>query len=151
MDIICLTPVAPGTVLAPYYLGLPRLISELAPVPGLCREANINMNRVRLQHLFSKLKHIYTHVLLMDSDVIIYSRDLDLLIQNWKPETTPCIRTKRGNTGHIVTSCALVGVTDYVKVKYLENVGQCQCNKLPHPFYIEGTEGKEVKDGRTTH
>lgn len=87
----------------------------------------------------------------MDSDVIIYPRDLDLLIENWKPETTPCIRTKPVNSGHIVTSCALVGVTDYVKVKYLENVGQCQCCKLPNPFYIEGTEGKEVKDGRTNH
>ena len=145
MKILCLTPVAPSTVLAPYSLGLPRLISELAPIRAAGREANINMNRARLQSLFIKANHLheYSHVLLMDSDVVIDVDALEALKAAWKTETTPCIRTKQGDS-HVVTSCALVGVSDYLKINYLDNINQCQCWKLPKPFYVEGFKGEEL-------
>lgn len=144
MKILCLTPIAPGSVLAPYSLGLPRLVSELAPIRA-GREANINMNRAKLQSLFIKVNHLheYSHVLLMDSDVVISTEALEALKSAWKQETTPCIRTKNGD-GHVVTSCALVGVSDYLKVNYLDNINQCQCHKLPKPFYVEGFKGEEL-------
>lgn len=103
------------------------------------------MNRARLQGLFIKVNqfHEYSHVLLMDSDVVIGVDGLEALKAAWKTETTPCIRTKQGD-GHIVTSCALVGVSDYMKVDYLDTINQCQCWKLPNPFYVEGFTGEEV-------
>lgn len=144
MAVIALTPIAPGTILAPCELGLPRLVSELAPsVQG--RERNINMNRARLQELFMR-KYFpkYEFVLLLDSDVVVTRAVFDKLLAAWAPGTTPCAITKGDTEGHVVCACALIHRADYAKVDYLSDMLQCQCMKLPSPFYVEGAIAEEV-------
>ena len=88
----------------------------------------------------------YEFVLLMDSDVVVEKDAVDRLIAEWHPGVTPCINTKGCISDHVVTSCALVGRSDYGKVDYLTNLYECQCLKLPNPFYVEGLSGYEVKE-----
>ena len=144
MAVIVLTPIAPGTILAPYALGLPRLVSELAPsVQG--RERNINLNRARLQELFMrKCFPKYEYALLLDSDVVVQRDVVDKLLAAWAPGTTPCAITKGDTEGHVVCACALIHRADYAKVDYLSDTLQCQCMKLPSPFYVEGAIAEEV-------
>lgn len=141
---IALTPIAPGTLVHPIGCDIPRLISELAPsVTG--REANINLNRARLQRMFIRQYYpLHEFVLLVDSDVVVTADVIRKLQDAWKPGTTPCALTKQSAVGHVVTSCALIHRADYEKVNYLDNVLQCQCLKLPSPFYVEGAVGYEV-------
>lgn len=143
-SVIALTPIAPGAILAPFTLGIPRMVSEMAPCGSGNREIDININRHRLQRKFLSNRRSFDFVLLIDSDVEVGPEALDALLGAWKPCTTPCINTKGGPTNHIITSCALVSVEDYGKVNYLSEPGVCQCCKLPNPFYIEGIEGKEI-------
>ena len=141
---IALTPVAPGAILAPFTLGIPRMVSELAPMPSGVREIDININRHRLQRKFLSLRRDFDFVLLIDSDVVITPDVLPALLASWKPGTTPCINTKGATTGHIITSCALVSVEDYSAINYLDRPDVCQCLKLPNPFYLEGYSGREI-------
>ncbi len=144
MAVIALTPIAPGTVLAPFTLGVPRLVSELAPSVKV-REANINLNRARLQEMFvRRLFPKYEFVLLLDSDVIVGRGVLDKLMVAWKPGTTPCAITKGDTEGHVVCACALIHRTDYEKVDYLSDLYRCQCTKLPNPFYVPDAIGEEI-------
>lgn len=142
--ILILTPVAPNTIVAPCTLPYSRLFSEMAPSLSL-REANININRARLQRMFN-MEHLpnYKFVLLMDSDVVTDTESVEKLVSAWKPGITPCINTKGDGFDHIVTSCALISANDYVKVDYTAKLNECQCRKLPCPFYVEGTHGYEV-------
>ena len=143
-EILVLTPIAPGTVLAPYSLGLPRLVSEVAPSVKV-RERNINLNRARLQEMFlSRYFTRYEYVLLLDSDVVVSRETVDMLLKAWTPETTPCAITKGLCEGHVVCACSLVHRNDYEKVDYLSELSQCQCMKLPNPFYVDGAVGFEV-------
>lgn len=143
-DVIALTPVAPCTVLAPYGLGFPRLVSELAPSVKV-RERNINLNRARLQEMFLRsLFPRYEFVLLLDSDVVVSRETVDMLLKAWTAGTTPCANTKGTHGGHVVCSCALMHRSDYEKVDYLTNLSECQCLKLPSPFYVEGARGYET-------
>ena len=143
--LIALTPILPGTILQP--LPIPRVVSEMAAIVA-GREVNINMNRAKLQHLW--LEHyypLYEFALLIDSDVIMPSGGIDALMKAWKPGTTPCIKTKGVPTGHVVTACALIHRDDYRNVNYLERPFECQCLKLPKPFYIDNIVGKEINNG----
>lgn len=144
-NIIILTPVAPNTIVAPCALPYPRLFSEMVPALTI-REANININRARLQRMYL-MEHFteYQYILLMDSDVVTDKESIDKLVAAWKPGTVPCINTKGFDTDHIVTSCALISPNDYEKVNYTEKLNQCQCRKLPNPFYVDGTVGHEIK------
>lgn len=139
--VIALTPIAPGTMLAPFSLGIPRLVSELAPsVRG--RERNINMNRARLQAMYMHgYFNRFEFVLLLDSDVVITPDILDKLMEAWKPGTTPCAYTKGHETSHVCAACALVHRTDFAEINYLDKPFECQCTKVPKPFYVQGTEG----------
>lgn len=144
MEVMVLTPTTPGAVLAPYTLGFPRMVSEQAP-SVTCREVNINMNRARLQRLFVA-KHFqdFELVLLLDSDVEVTRETVEMLVKAWKPGTTPCANTK-GHVGtHVVASCALVGRRDYAEIDYLARPYECQCKKVPNPFYVEGAIGRET-------
>lgn len=146
MAIICITPICPGTILAPYSLNCPRLISEMMPISD-ARERNINTNRARLQHIFmSKYFADYEHVLLLDSDVVITQNAIDMLLNAWKPGFVPCANTKGGPTDHVVASCALIGRKDYSEIDYLTNPNLCQCRKLKNPFYVDGAVGYEFKN-----
>lgn len=143
-EILVLTPTAPGTILAPYSLGLPRLVSELAPSVKI-RERNININRARLQQIFvARYFTKYEYVLLLDSDVVVSRETVDMLLKAWKLGTTPCALTKGLCEGHVVCACSLVHRADYEKVDYLSDLSQCQCMKLPNPFYVDGAIGYEV-------
>ena len=142
--VLVVTPIAPGTVLAPYSLGLPRLVSELAPSVR-CRELNININRARLQRMFmGDYFPLYEFVLLLDSDVVVTRETVDMLEKAWKPCTTPCANTKGHETDHVVASCALIHRTDYSRIDYLSNIYECQCKKVPSPFYVDGAIGSEI-------
>ena len=143
---IILTPVATGTIVPPTDLGYPRVFSEMGAVSNN-REANINTNRARLQHVYrSRLAQDYPLVFLIDSDVVVTREDLDALIDNWNGRgTTACIDTgNREGSSHICCACCLLSGEDYLQVKYFDNVTACQCTKLPGPYYVDGLKGKEV-------
>lgn len=129
--------------MAPYTLGLPRVISELAPSFHSMREVEININRHRLQGFVLSHRREYDHVLLLDADVIIGVDAVEKLMAAWKPGTTPCINTKGMSTGHVIASCALISMNDYVEIDYLQNADICQCTKVPNPFYINYEGGTE--------
>lgn len=145
MDAVILTPIATGTVLPPVDLGFPRVYSECAPV-DMAREINININRDRLQGIYrSRLYRKYKYVYLIDSDVVVTHDDLVKLSEAWKPGTTPCILTKESDKGHTVCSCCFMTGADYLRVDYMSRPRECQCYKLPNPYYVDGLKGKEVK------
>ena len=145
MKILAVTPIKPGTILAPYSLSIERMVSEIAPCNRI-REIDININRARLQ---SFVRNIYaragiTHILLLDSDVVATEDTLEKLKSAWKPGTTACAKTQ-GDTGHILASFALLHVDDYLQIDYLSEISCCQCTKVPNPFYVNGAETSEMK------
>lgn len=143
--IIAATPVPPGGILAPFTLGIPRVVSEVAPSFHTTREREININRHRLQGFVLSHRREYDFVLLLDADVVVGPEILDRLMDAWKPGSTPCINTKGCKTGHVIASCALISMEDYAGIDYLKDAELCQCLKVPNPFYIDGFEGKEEK------
>ena len=143
--IIAATPVSPGGILAPFTLGLPRVVSELAPSFHATREREININRHRLQGFVLSHRREYEFVLLLDADVVVGPEILDRLMAAWKPGTTPCVNTKgECKTGHVIASCALISMEDYANIDYLKDAEICQCLKVPNPFYIEYEGGIET-------
>ena len=146
MHVLAVTPIKPGTILAPFDLGIERFVSEMSPF-GETREASINMNRQRLQ---SMVRRVYamrqiSHILLLDSDVVATKEIFELLKKAWKPGYTACANTKGGATTHVLASFALIGVNDYLNIDYLTNINQCQCQKVPNPFYVEGAATTEIR------
>ena len=137
-NIIVLTPIASGELLQPFPC-YPRIVSEMKPVHN-SREVNINVNRSRLQHLFTASRYFYDckWVILADSDVVITEPTLQMLVDNATDGKTACVNTKCTTVGHVVTSCCILSVRDYLKVDYLTEPRNCQCKKLPEPFYIQG-------------
>lgn len=117
----------------------------MGPV-ALEREVNININRARLQSIYrNKLYAKYKFVYLIDSDVVVTKEDLERLASAWKQGSTPCILTKDSDKGHVVCSCCFMAGVDYLRVDYMSQPRQCQCIKLPSPFYVDGLKGKEIK------
>ena len=144
-NILALTPIASGRLLAPYTLGLPRVVSELAPLPGVLREVNININRARLQGFFRRLYwDKFDYVLLLDSDVIVGEEIVERLLGSWKIGSAPCVRTKEKEGGHVVAACCLLHKLDYDKISYMEKPNICQCRKIPNTFYVDGVRGCEL-------
>lgn len=144
-DAVILTPIAPGTVVPPQDLGYPRVFSECGAV-DLAREINININRDKLQSIYrTRLFKKYKFVFLIDSDVVVTKDDLDKLRAAWKQGTTPCILTKDSDSGHVVASCCFMSGSDYLRVDYMSQPRQCQCYKVPSPFYVDGLKGLEVR------
>ena len=141
--IIAATPIPPGGILAPFTLGIPRIVSELAPSFHAMREVEVNINRHRLQGFVLSHRRDYDYVLLLDSDVIIGSDAVEKLMDAWQPGTTPCINTKGMPTGHVIASCALISMEDYAGIDYLKDAELCQCLKVPNPFYIDYEGGIE--------
>lgn len=152
--IMIVTPVIPGTVIAPCELPYPRLIAGVEPKQKV-REVNINLSRSYCQSEFLKhWFHKFEFVLLMDSDVVIKPGIVDKLLSVWKQGLVPCANTKSGafnqaNPYHgPVTSCALIHRADYEKVDYLEKLCECQCIKLGRKFktfYVDDCRGYETK------
>lgn len=141
--IIAATPIPPGGILAPFTLGIPRVVSELAPTCHTTRERDINVNRFILQGKVLQHRREYDFVLLLDADVVVGAGAVEKLMAAWKPGTTPCINTKGMPTGHVIASCALISMDDYANIDYLKDAELCQCLKVPHPFYIEYEWGIE--------
>lgn len=151
-NIMVVTPCAPGTVLAPCCLPLPRLTyaQDYPYIP--VREQRINLNRFQCQRLFLRRYFgQFEFALLVDSDVVIRPKAIPLLLAAWEPGKVPCANTKGPgeiDPGHgVVTSCALIHRADYAKVDYLGNLGKCQCRILGEmfkTFYVEGCCGYEV-------
>ena len=142
---IVITPALNGTLLAPYELGLPRLVCGIE-AGWLPREFRINLSRDLCQRKYmSHYMRDYEWILLMDSDVVI---DVDCFAK-LKAQAgigkTACADTKEGKKSHVICACALVHRTDYIKVDYLSKPTECQCCKLPNPFYVEGAFGYERK------
>jgi hypothetical protein len=109
------------------------------------REVNINVNRARLQSIYrNKLYSKYKFVYLIDSDVVVTKETLAQLADAWKQGTTPCALTKQSASGHTVCSCCYMAGVDYLKVDYMGAPRECQCYKLPNPFYVQGCVGEEI-------
>ena len=143
--VIAATPIPPGGVLAPFTLGIPRVVSEVAPSFHTTREREININRHRLQGFVLHHRREYDFVLLLDADVVVGPEILDRLMDAWKPGTTPCVNTKgECKTGHVIASCALISMEDYANIDYLKDAELCQCLKVPNPFYIDYEGGIET-------
>ena len=154
-NIMILTPLISGTVIAPCELPYPRLVAGVG-CDGLgVREMRINVSRATLQKNFlKKFYHKFEFVLLLDSDVVIEPWIVDKLLGAWKQGLVPCANTKSGafnqaNPCHgPVTSCALIHRADYEKMDYLENLCECQCIKLGRKFktfYVDDCRGYETK------
>ena len=144
-NMIVITPALNGTLFAPYTLGLPRLVcgTEAGWLP---REFRINLSRDLCQRKYmSHYMRDYEWVLLMDSDVVIDVDCLSKLKAQARLGNTACADTKEGKKSHVICACALVHRTDYIKVDYLTKPTECQCCKLPKPFYVEGAIGYERK------
>lgn len=141
--IIVLTPIASGELLQPFPC-YPRIVSEMKPLHN-SREVNINVNRSRLQRLFTASPYFYDckWVILADSDVVISAPTVQMLVDNATEGKTACANTKGTTVGHVVTSCCILSVRDYLKVDYLTEPRNCQCKKLPNPFYIQGAYAYE--------
>lgn len=140
---IILTPVYSGAIVPPSDMGYPRVFSELAPV-AVQREVNINANRSRLQELYrTRFVLKYPWVYLVDSDVVASHGQLVRLAGAWRPGCTPCLRTKVSETAHVVCACCFMRGTDYLKIDYMEHPHECQCVKLPNPFYVDGERALE--------
>lgn len=148
MSLVVLTPMPSTAYIHPLPVSLPRVFAAVEPF-HTCREVNINASRARLQEYFRKnLYRDYEFVLLMDSDVEIGQAALDVLLKAWRNGTTPCVNTKGVSpkeSGHVVTSCALLSREDYMEVDFMRDPYECQCLKLPKPFYVEGVAGTEIK------
>lgn len=130
--------------MAPFTLGVPRVVSELAPSFHKTREREININRHRLQGFVLSHRRDYEFVLLLDADVVVGADAVEKLMDAWAPGTTPCINTKGGKTGHVIASCALISMEDYAGIDYLKDAELCQCTKVPNPFYIDYEGGLET-------
>lgn len=145
IKILAVTPILPGDLLAPYTLGLPRIVSEMSAF-NRNREVSINLNRARLQSMVrERYSSKYSHILLLDSDVVVSKECVDRLTDAWYSGTTACALTKDGKTTHVITSCGLLSMADYLSIDYLKNLSECQCLKAPSPFYVKGAVGYEVK------
>ena len=114
---------------------------------GTTREERININRARLQEIFRRTAwDTCSHVLLLDSDVVLTEKVYSLLEDAWKPGTTACAITKGTTEGHVVAACALIDKYDYDRIDYLADIRGCQCTKVPNPFYVDGAVAEEMKD-----
>ena len=152
-NILIVTPLVSGTIIAPNNLPYPRLVAGSDYVLPV-REQRININRAQCQRIFlGRYFDKYEWVLLMDSDVVVSPYVVDMLWSAWKAGEVPCANTKGDvpiDPEHgVTTSCALIHRTDYVKVDYLGNIAQCQCrilNKMYRTFYVDGAVGSESKN-----
>lgn len=143
---LILTPISKGAVLAPCSVPLPRLVSEMESY-GTTREERININRARLQEIFRRTAwDTCSHVLLLDSDVVLTEKVYSLLEDAWKPGTTACAITKWTTEGHVVAACALLDKYEYDRIDYLADIRRCQCTKVPNPFYVDGAVTEEITD-----
>lgn len=110
------------------------------------RQKSINRNWRRLQETISDdlPKYAkYDFILLMDSDVVIPEGSISILESYAKKGTTPCIDTHGGKGSHIITSCALVELYDFLTLDYSKSC--CPCGLMPNPFYISDIKGYEIK------
>ena len=66
-----------------------------------------------------------------------------------KPGTTACLQTKKyREEGHVCAACACIYMEDYLSVDYLDNIKECQCKKVPNPFYVVGAVTEEMTGDR---
>lgn len=110
------------------------------------RQLSINRNWRRLQEtIHDDLPKYakYNFVLLLDSDVVIPEGSIKILESYAKKGTTPCIDTHEGKGGHIITSCALVELYDFLKLDYSKSC--CPCGLMQNQFYISEVKGYEIK------
>lgn len=142
---LILTAIQNGEIVPSVDLGYERMFYVTNESISYTRTCNIEFNRARMQDYFrSKYWRMYDFVFLIDADVIVTRDDLQKLIDAWKPGTTPCINTKGKETNHVVASCCLLSVEDYLGIDHLQNVYKCHCTKVPNPFYVDGVVGREI-------
>ena len=142
-DALVITPIPDLAIVPPVLLKYRRIFSAVVPFSS-SREVNINASRAKLQDVVRRLSTRPEWVILMDADVKVSCGAINALFEAWREGSTPCIDTKEKRDGHVVTACALMRTEDYLKVDYMANPYECQCKKLPNPFYIENFKGKEI-------
>lgn len=117
---------------------------------GRDREININWNRHELQQVVREKYADVDLVLLMDSDVIATTGQLEALLNAFDGSPL-ALRTKLFNTGkHICCACCLIRMEDYLSIDYIGSyVDLCQCGKIMDKFgvkYLEGFQASEYRD-----
>lgn len=144
MDALVVTPLLEGSLLHPCG-ELPRLVRSERPVADH-REASINLQRHELQRIVRLLyRKQFRKVFLIDADVVVTEEHLRKLYDAVKTGTTACLQTKpTREEGHVCAACACIYMEDYLSIDYLDNIKECQCKKVPHPFYVEGAVTTEV-------
>lgn len=137
MNALVVTPLLEGSLLHPCG-ELPRLVRSERPVANH-REASINLQRHELQRIVRCLyRKRFEKVFLVDADVVVTEELLQMLYDAVKSGTTACAQTKKyREEGHVCAACACIYMEDYLAVDYLENIKECQCRKVPNPFYID--------------
>ena len=110
------------------------------------RQLCINRNWRRLQETirddlpkYAK----YNFVLLIDSDVVIPEGSIEKLAEFAKKGESPCIDTHDGKGEHIITSCVISELYDFLEIDYSQSC--CPCNLFKNPFYIKNVVGYEIK------
>ncbi len=137
MDALVVTPLLEGSLLHPCGK-LPRLVRSERPVADH-REASINLQRHELQRIVRLLyRKRFRKVFLIDADVVVTEEHLRKLYDAVKTGTTACLQTKpTREEGHVCAACACINMEDYLSIDYLDNIKECQCKKVPSPFYVD--------------
>lgn len=148
MDALVVTPLLEGSLLHPCG-ALLRLVRSERPVADH-REASINLQRHELQRIVRMLyRKQFRKVFLIDADVVVTEEQLRMLYDAVKPGTTACLQTKKyREEGHVCAACACIYMEDYLSIDYLDNIKECQCKKVPNPFYIVGAVTEEMTGDR---
>jgi len=110
------------------------------------RQLCINRNWRRLQETIRDdlpKYAIYDFVLLVDSDVVIPDGGIKNLIKYAEKGKSPCIDTHDGKGGHIITSCVISELYDFLEIDYSQSC--CPCNLFKNHFYIKNVVGYEIK------
>lgn len=138
MNALVVTPLLEGSLLNSCG-ELPRLVRSERPVTNH-REASINLQRHELQRIVRGLyRKRFEKVFLIDADVVVTEESLQKLYDAVKPGTTACLQTKMyREEGHVCAACACIYMEDYLAIDYLDKIKECQCKKVPKPFYIDG-------------
>lgn len=137
MRILIATPMLLGQILHPEVIkgvadtGLPWLISTSPNQLSIyCTEAEINLNRHKLQMEAWKLE--WEYVVLLDSDVVMpLGAIVDMRDALTDDLVTVAIDTKGHDWGHVITACAMMRRKDFERLRYLDgDICECACKKI---------------------
>lgn len=105
-DLLVITVATPGTVLAPYWLGYPRLVDVSEDA---CRKTYIGYHADK-----------YKWVLVLDADVVLEPAAVDTMLSAWKEGYSPCVDVRHDGSG--MDKCRLMKGTQYAGGESLKDI-----------------------------